>query len=120
MHFAWYCRYVLSLLMKLMTGMTKWAVTIQCSGESPVVGRLIPQPSAHKVSCKRDLDFSQGEEGRKQRERETSDGRRMHTVTGWRKKRKQKANGRENGREREIVSKSRSGPGGVQTVSMLF
>lgn len=34
--------------------------------------------------------------------------------------REMKECGREEGREREIVSKSRSGPGGVQTVSMLF
>lgn len=94
MYFWWCPCYFLSLLMKLMTRMTKWAVTIQGSGDSQGWARLLCWPSANTVSCKQERQskkkkknlkkdsFFQGEVGKKDRGRETSDGRRMHMVKG--------------------------------------
>lgn len=74
--------------MKLMAGMTKWAITIQGSGDSQGWARLLRRPSANTVSCERDraggekkcfFFFKVRQEDN--RGRETSDGRRMHK--GW-------------------------------------
>lgn len=54
MYFWWCPCYFLSLLMKLMTRMTKWAVTIQGSGDSQGWARLLCWPSANTVSCKQE------------------------------------------------------------------
>lgn len=95
MHFSWYCRYFLSLLMKLMTGMTKWAVTIQGSGESPVAGLYTSQALTKSVARETWI-FSRlgGEKTEGERDirwPKNAYGNRME------KKRETKANGRENG-----------------------
>lgn len=53
MYFWWCPCYFLSLLMKLMTRMTKWAVTIQGSGDSQgwagfYAGQVLTQSAASK------------------------------------------------------------------------
>ena len=60
--------------MKLMTRMTKWAVTIQDSGDSQgwagfYTGQALTQSAARETKQKKKI-FFQGEAGRKQRERD--------------------------------------------------
>lgn len=70
--------------MKLMTRMTKWAVTIQGSDSRLTgVGGTLHQQSIHKVSCKR-------RSGGRERRGETSSGTRMYPVKGWEDEKKMK------------------------------
>lgn len=73
MYFRWCRCYFLSLLMKLMTGVTKWAVTIHGSGDSQgwagfYAGQALTQSAAREIEHqkkKRTREFFQGGAGRK-------------------------------------------------------
>ncbi len=67
--------------MKLMTAMTKWAVTVQGSGDSQgwagfYTGKALTQSAERETEQKKKYLF-QGEAGRKQRERERERERRQ-------------------------------------------